>query len=178
MVFSDKTLQEISAKTPINDFELLNISGIGENKLSKYGPSVLSITKNFEKPEDEETFTFTKGEKQTVKSNRVPKVRAEKGIASTYMETYLLIQEGKTPEEISELKAVNINTIYNHLAYLHSKGKEVDLNKYITEDEVDKVKEAVLKTKEKEKVKILYEFMNEEIPYYKIRLAITLLEKS
>ncbi len=178
VIFSDVTLKEMAAKVPQNEFELNNISGVGSVKLEKYGEAVLEILKGHEPSDDDEPITFTKGRKRKPKSDKIPKVKQQSGMASTYLETHELIKQGKSPEEIAEMKAVNVNTIYNHLAYLFSKDMIVDLYQYIDKSDVQKVANAIKQTNEKEKAKILYEFLSEEIPYYKIRLAIAILDKS
>lgn len=43
VVFSDKTLKDMCAKRPKNDKEFLDVSGVGENKLEKYGEVFLTI---------------------------------------------------------------------------------------------------------------------------------------
>ena len=39
----DKTLIDMAAKVPVSKSEMLNVSGVGENKFSKYGESFLSV---------------------------------------------------------------------------------------------------------------------------------------
>ncbi len=39
IIFSDKTLIDMAAKVPVSKSEMLNVSGVGENKFSKYGES-------------------------------------------------------------------------------------------------------------------------------------------
>ena len=41
IVFNDKTLIEMAAKVPLTDAEMLSVSGVGENKLKKYGKQFL-----------------------------------------------------------------------------------------------------------------------------------------
>jgi len=43
IVFSDKTLQELAQKKPSTPVELLQIKGIGQNKLDKYGEQFLNL---------------------------------------------------------------------------------------------------------------------------------------
>lgn len=45
IVFSDKTLQELAQKKPQNAFEFLQIKGVGQNKLDKYGEPFLELLK-------------------------------------------------------------------------------------------------------------------------------------
>ena len=45
IVFSDKTLIDMAAKMPVNKEEMMNVSGVGENKFAKYGERFLSVIK-------------------------------------------------------------------------------------------------------------------------------------
>lgn len=45
IVFSDKTLIDMAAKAPSNKEEMMNVSGVGENKFAKYGERFLSVIK-------------------------------------------------------------------------------------------------------------------------------------
>ncbi len=45
IVFSDKTLIDMVAKAPSNKEEMMNVSGVGENKFAKYGERFLSVIK-------------------------------------------------------------------------------------------------------------------------------------
>lgn len=45
IVFSDKTLIDMAAKMPSNKEEMMNVSGVGENKFAKYGERFLSVIK-------------------------------------------------------------------------------------------------------------------------------------
>ena len=47
MVFSDATLRDMAAKLPQNEWELLNVSGVGEYKLKKYGKAFLDKLSEF-----------------------------------------------------------------------------------------------------------------------------------
>ncbi|MGB6124976.1 MAG: HRDC domain-containing protein [Gordonia sp. (in: high G+C Gram-positive bacteria)] len=47
-MLGNKSLEEIAAVKPANRDELLGITGIGQNKLEKYGDQVLEILAGFE----------------------------------------------------------------------------------------------------------------------------------
>jgi ATP-dependent DNA helicase RecQ len=47
VIFHDKTLREIAARKPQTVDELRLVSGIGENKLSRYGSTVLNVLRDF-----------------------------------------------------------------------------------------------------------------------------------
>ncbi len=48
VVFSDKTLKELSARRPITPEEFLEISGVGANKLEKYGDTFMEAISQWE----------------------------------------------------------------------------------------------------------------------------------
>ncbi|MCH4164529.1 MAG: DNA helicase RecQ [Lentilactobacillus diolivorans] len=48
VIFSDKTLHEMSALMPTNDSEMLAVKGVGESKLAKYGDQFLEIISNYQ----------------------------------------------------------------------------------------------------------------------------------
>lgn len=47
LIFSDRTLVEMCQKMPSNEEEMLNISGVGMNKMQKYGEDFLSVIRSF-----------------------------------------------------------------------------------------------------------------------------------
>ena len=64
IIFSDKTLIDMAAKVPVSSAEMLAVSGVGENKLAKYGERFLDVieecTKEYpELLEKKEEVTFT-----------------------------------------------------------------------------------------------------------------------
>ncbi|MEA3352472.1 MAG: DNA helicase RecQ [Campylobacterota bacterium] len=93
IVFSDKVLVDLSEKLPQNKEEFLAINGIGESKWEKYGEAFLELT---------------------TKSKPIQKKRLTK----TYLETLELIEEGKTIDEISQIKGVQNATIISHIKLL------------------------------------------------------------
>lgn len=47
LVFSDSTLKEMCEKLPLTTIQLLQIKGVGQNKLDKYGTEFLTVIKNY-----------------------------------------------------------------------------------------------------------------------------------
>jgi ATP-dependent DNA helicase RecQ len=47
VVFSDRTLVEISTRLPQDERQLLDINGVGPMKLSRYGPALLAEIRNY-----------------------------------------------------------------------------------------------------------------------------------
>ena len=47
VIFSDATLRDMASKMPITDEEFLNVSGVGNTKLKKYGKDFMDCIKDF-----------------------------------------------------------------------------------------------------------------------------------
>ena len=43
VVFSDRTLKEMAARRPTSDAELLDVNGVGPQKLERYGDAFLEV---------------------------------------------------------------------------------------------------------------------------------------
>lgn len=157
VVFSDATLQELSIHKPTTDDEILNVSGVGERKASQYGRAFI-----------DEIITFIK--EKTLEGDKI------KG--ATHLVTYELVKEGLTPEEIATKRKLNKVTIYSHLATLYAQGKEVDLRQYISDKEQALIFKAIEETGETEKLKPIFDFLDQKVPYDKLRLALALYNKS
>ena len=47
IIFSDKTLIDMAAKMPASKLEMLDVSGVGENKFAKYGERFLEVIEEY-----------------------------------------------------------------------------------------------------------------------------------
>ncbi|NQT58963.1 MAG: DNA helicase RecQ [Bacteroidetes bacterium] len=52
IIFSDKTLVEMTVMQPLNDTDFLRVSGVGEKKLKEYGPYFLPVIRDYLKNQD------------------------------------------------------------------------------------------------------------------------------
>lgn len=155
LVFSDATLNEMVEEKPTSEFEMKMISGVGERKYQLYGEFFINEILEFEQSKNKE---------------------AKKSSQSFY-ETYEFYKQGYSVDEIAQIRRINPVTIYSHLASLYEKGADVDILSFLHTYELESIQNAVsklghLNTKE------LYVYMNEEFPYYKIRLATSYLKMS
>lgn len=157
VVFNDATLHEMADKKPSSHDELANISGVGEFKNNKYGSTFLGEIIKFIRKKSEQGSTI-------------------KG--STYVVTYELYKEGFSIEEIAKKRSLSTSTIFSHLTKYYQEGKDIDIFKLISQEEIERLKEAIQSEGLEEGMKPLFAFMNEEISYEKIRLGLTYLKKN
>jgi ATP-dependent DNA helicase RecQ len=110
LIFSDKTLSEISSKLPLNKEEFLNISGVGEAKLEKFGDVFIKLCASLK--------------------NEGAKERKE--LSKTYLETRDLIENKNTIKEICKNRDLQHSTIIGHIEQLFE-------NDYILEEDKNRL---------------------------------------
>ena len=92
--------------------------------------------------------------------------------------TFDLYKENLTPKEIAEKRNLSITTIFSHLSQLYTEGKDIELEKYVTKETIDKVRIVFNQFNQKIELKPIYEKLNEEVSYSEIRISITLILKN
>nr|WP_309755699.1 DNA helicase RecQ [Flavobacterium sp.] len=155
VIFSDAALRQMETERPMSDTELLAIDGVGKAKLEKYGDAFIKVIQDFQK---------AKGTKK-------------KKEATTYKETLELYKNGLTVEEISQKRKLGLSTIMSHLAKLYVDGAEIDLDSFISKEEVLQIADAQIKLESPNALKPYFDYFEEKIDYGKIRLALAILEK-
>jgi ATP-dependent DNA helicase RecQ len=153
IIFNDKSLKLMASELPVTENEFLAIAGVGINKMEKYGEEFMHVIRKF-------------------KNLAIPRK------VNTTQETFKLYKEGLNPLEIAEKRSLSSTTIYSHLSQLYTEGKQVELEKYVTKEIVDKVRIAFNQLGRKVELKPIYEKLNEEVSYGEIRLSVTLILKN
>lgn len=154
IIFSDATLEEMSATRPESLEELRSVSGVGEKKLQQYGAVFLKVIKDYlgqpDNPEPE---------------------------AAPYRVTFDLFRKGSSPETIAARQAVRLQTVYTHLVQVYEKGEAVDILRLITEEEINEVQKALRLVEPPVRVKDVHYILREDMEYHKIRLALAYLKR-
>ena len=88
-----------------------------------------------------------------------------------------MLKQDKSIAEIAEIRKLHETTIFSHLAKLVSDGYSFEVNKYISQEEVNRITQISNKIEHNNQLKPIFEALNEEIEYGKIRLALALNEK-
>ncbi len=155
IVFSDATLSDMAQKKPISKLQMLNVSGVGEQKYAQFGEVFI-----------QEIMAFAR------ENNEPNKTRAMTGM--TYLETLDLYKTGKTPAEIAKQRGMTESTIVGHLAKMYEEGHPIDLERIITKIEIDRIIAAAkaIKYEKGTAIKPLFEAMDGTFDYHKIRLAL------
>ncbi|WP_161890713.1 DNA helicase RecQ [Pontibacter russatus] len=156
VVFTDSSLQEMAAERPTNRIAMLAISGVGAQKLERFGDTFIT-----------EIIDFINEEQ----------AKGSKLKGATHLATYEMLQQGYGIEQIARQRSLNPVTIYSHLATLYEQGYDIDLHQFVTKAEYKAIAVAIQKLGTEAKLKDLFEALGEQYEYYKIRLAVSIYKK-
>ena len=160
VVFSDATLSDMAQKRPINRFQMMAVSGVGEQKFRQYGEVFISEILDF-----------------SGKNPDIGKLKAEKGM--TFLETFDLYKQELSIDEMAAKRVLNPVTIISHLVKLHHDGQNIDLKQYIMTYEYNQIIAAAMKIniQKGDALKPLFESLEGVYDYGKLRLALAIWEK-
>lgn len=99
IIFSDKTLVDMCAKAPGNQQEMLDVSGVGENKFYKYGQRFLDAVGAFMTDNPDAVLSIEQGEEAYRQEER----KANAGQAWTEDEDRRLAEEFEAGMKIAEI---------------------------------------------------------------------------
>jgi ATP-dependent DNA helicase RecQ len=150
VVLHDSSLDEICRRQPKSLNELLEVSGIGEKKAETYGREILAALERFRRGER------AGGTQQQAKP-------AE--------ETLRLLSEGKTLEEIAQIRGRQISTVASAVANLLELG-QVEFQAGWVSQERQSVIAAACAQVGMERLKALKDVLPPEISYDEIRLVV------
>jgi ATP-dependent DNA helicase RecQ len=156
IVFNDATLEEMAAARPTTEADLNQISGVGEQKLQEYGRAFLDAIQDFLLAKKDEGIRIT---------------------GATYLETFRLYKQGSSVDEIAAQRGISPLTVFSHLASLYEKGENINIWAFLTKVEAQRVAEAVHDMEPPYKLQDVFNKLNEEVAYEKIRLGIAWYNK-
>ena len=177
MIFGDATLKELSNRMPTNEEEFLDISGVGNSKLDKYGEIFINKIKDYiDEKNIEVRFIFNKKVAKDSESKIKDKNNKEKeGKIKSYEQTVNLIREGKKLKDIAKERGLALSTIASHIQQYIGNGNEIDFeinfDGLFTEDEEKIILDAIDKVGYN-KTKEIKEIIPENISYDAIRAVI------
>jgi len=145
VIFSDHTLNELSINKPHFLHEMLDIPGIGEYKLSKYGQSFLDAIISFKI------------------ENKVS--------GSTALYTKQLIDEGKNIQEIAEIRNLSAITIISHLTNVYEHDETFEIFNYIPVFDPQAMIDFISTKKGNISQKEVFEKFRGQFEYHQVKIA-------
>ena len=170
VIFSDNVLLEMSATRPSTLEGMLNVAGIGNVKLDAYGRTFLEvIQEHCNAASIEMDIDWKKGlDLQSAK----PRPTRAGGGTGTKSITYPLLREGKTLEEIAERAGVTVGTVVSHLLDLMQEEPVPSIDIWLPIDK-QKLILAAADAVGREKLKPIFEHLEQSVPYEQIRLMLS-----
>lgn len=150
VVFGDASLKDMEARQPKTKSEFAEVSGVGKAKLEKYADVFL----------------------KEIEAH----ARATKPKLPTHEQTWALFKEGLSAADVAVKRDLTENTIYSHLMKMHAQGEEIDLHELVTTDELSKIENAKMQLPEAQGLKAYFEYFEEKVPYWKIKIGLYLLD--
>lgn len=180
VVFSDATLKDMCIKYPLNEYEMLNITGVGEFKAKKYGHIFIPRIKeyieqnNIDVDNKPEVKVETRSLAKSLKNPRGSRTKSDKG-TDTRALSYNLYKEGKSVKEIAAERDLSKTTIEEHLILCAKSGLEINYTDFVSPEH----EELIINTYKKiggDKLKPIKEALPEEITYTEIKFALASME--
>ncbi|HLG96250.1 MAG TPA: RecQ family ATP-dependent DNA helicase [Bryobacteraceae bacterium] len=150
LVLHDSALEDLCRKQPRTPDELMGVSGIGEKKAASLGSAILEA---FE--------TFRRGARA---------LKREQPKTSPAEETIRLLTEGRTFEEIAQIRERRLATVIDFVAELVERGRLEFNPLWVPEDRRRQI-EAVIDRLGVNRIKPVKDALPPEITYGEIRLV-------
>ncbi len=150
VVLHDSSLDEICRRQPKSLSELLEVSGIGEKKAETYGREILAALERFRQGE------------------RAGGIQQQ---AKPAEETLRLLSEGKTLEEIAQIRGRQISTVVSAIANLVETGQVELQSEWVSKEKLSVIEAACAKVG-MERLKALKDVLPPEITYDEIKLVV------
>ena len=170
LVFADTSLKQMSTYYPVSVDNMLKISGVGINKLEKYGNLFMETIQKYV---TENHISAIENPKNSVPQNAKKEAISKE---NTNMISYAFYKNGKSINEISKERGFTRQTIENHLIKCYELGLEIDLEKDIQVE----FEEAIFRVIDEfgvNQLKILKENLPNQVSYFDIRYFVAKYKK-
>ncbi len=73
---------------------------------------------------------------------------------------------------------MSVPTIFSHIIKLYQEDKKIQVNDFISDHEIQEIKKAKKELKNPRQLKPYFEYFNEQMDYFTIRLGLEVLKKN
>ena len=129
IIFSDSSLKEMASKVPRTHQEFLDITGVGENKLNKYGDAFLA----------EIAAHIAEKQIQSTNSSKA----GNDGLPATQQETLNLYRQGMSIQQIANIRNLSASTIIAHIEKLVLAGEIDSIDEWVDAQKQQAIKKAI-----------------------------------
>ncbi len=151
LIFSDATLQEMAEKRPLTDYDMVQVSGVGERKLQTYGDVFIAEIRRYVLDKTNAGLNVT---------------------GSTFLQTWELWKQGRSVEQIAESRAISPLTVVSHLATMYERGELLDIGQWVSPEEMDIIQGALPLFEEPYLLKVIFEHFGGRFSHDAIRMSV------
>ena len=149
VIFSDASLEDMERKKPRTREEFAEVSGVGAAKLEQYSDVFLKVI-----------------------NRHLDGLESD---LSTHERSYkMFMEDNLSVSEIANNRGLSEDSVYGHFIKMHQLGTAFDFSQFITSEEIQKIKATKDTLENPEALKPYFEFFEEKIPYWKIKLGLYL----
>lgn len=170
VIFTDKTLVELSTYLPTQMSDLEHISGFGAMKMGKYGEQFISAINHF----CNRTKTHSRM-KEILPAPSAPRKNVSASVSSTFQQSLELFQKGFTVEEIAQKRNLKESTINDHLLQFILTG-ELNVLKFVSKEKFKAIEEK-LEEHGNVSLTLLKEQLGEKFTFNEIKAVINYQKK-
>ena len=176
IVFTDVSLKEMSTYYPTNVDSMLQISGVGFNKLENYGNLFIDSINKYVSENNIDISAIEQKKSKKELSKLKEKTTSSRTKEDTKTTSYNLYKEGKSIDEISTMRGLSRSTIENHLLSCFETGMDIDIEKEVNTKFENIIYDAIEKLGF-EKLRPLKDELPEEVSYFDIHYYVIKYKK-
>lgn len=163
VIFADTALKDMCVKLPETKEEFLTVTGVGQNKLEKYGETFIEAILEFLVQNPERKENAVKGSVPGTDPNK------KKATPNSHLETYTFYKEEMSVEEIAEHRDLAVSTVESHLIQCMQEGMDVHMEDLIPDEYISEIENAIQQAGS-EKLKPIKELLPDEVSYFMIKV--------
>lgn len=164
IIFGDASLQEMAYYLPSDEESFGCISGVGAKKLEQYGAIFLAVVNSFAQKNNLAPMAIP-GKQQPAVAVKITSK------PTPYEKTRAMIGQKVPLKMMAERQGLQVATIINHIERLVEAGADLDLHYLKPAGEKYELIKAAFALCGTDKLRPVFEFLNEEFPYNEIHLV-------
>ncbi|MFW5802579.1 MAG: DNA helicase RecQ [Verrucomicrobiota bacterium] len=166
VVFSNRTLREISARKPSDIRQLGTLHGVGKQKLEQHGEDIIALVGNF----------LNSNPNSAVVSETVPAQTVSAELSQTHLHSLELFKRGLDMVDIAAERKLAESTIASHLEKAIIAGCEMDHTRLVSPELVDQIG-AIMDELGDQKLAPIVEMGNEQFTFEHAKIVRALRQR-
>ena len=171
VIFADTTLRELARKRPTSLLNFRQVHGVGDKKTADFGALFTDAIREYCQ---QNRISVDVGPPAVEKSRALP-VDEAVALSAPKQLAFELFREGKSIDDVISATARASATVTEYLAEFLTETQQCDPAPWVSESVFSQVRQVAL-TVGTEKMKPIFEALNEKIPYPQIRIALACIK--